>query len=184
MSVDVVDCYNRGMTWNEFLASSEKNVGRMESFFDEFEVDEDTAAFFNNRSPLQILAIGEDWCPDVVQNLAMLARICTDVPGLELSIVRRDENPQLMDQYLTDGKKRIPTLVFFDSTFAEIARWAGRCDAAQRWIDEEILRGRGWKELGEDELDRFQEEYDRRFRSAYARETLAAWMMLMEDEGY
>jgi len=184
MSVDVVSYYNRGLSWEEFVASSKKNVDRMRAFFDEFDVDDDTAAFFNNRSPMQILVIAEDWCPDVVQNLAMLARICEDVPGLELSIVRRDANSELMDEFLSDGKRRIPAIAFFDTTFTEITRWAGRCVSAQKWIDTDVLHGRTWHDLSDDELEAFHIEYDRRFRESFARETLAEWMMLMSDEEY
>ncbi len=184
MSIDVIEYYNRGMSWDEFLATSTQNVDRMRGFYEDFELDDDTAAFFNNRSPLQVMAIGEEWCPDVVQNLAMLARIGHDVPGIELSILRRDENPELMDAYVTDGKRRIPVVVFFDSTFSEMARWAGRCASAQAWIEDEILRGRTWKDLPEAEREAFHAEYDRRFRERYARETLREWMMLMEDEAW
>lgn len=184
MSVEPADYYNTGMSWEEFLASSLKNVDRMKAFYDEFDFDDDTAVFFNGRTPLQVLAIGEDWCPDVVQNVAMLAKIADGVPGMELSIVRRDENPELMAEYLTNGNKRIPVVAFFDMAFRELARWTGRCREADEWIGGEILEGTSWEKMSTEQLAAFNEEYDRRFRDSYARASLSEWQHLMEDEDF
>jgi len=184
MSVDPADYYNTGMSWDEFLAGSLKNVDRMKAFYDEFDFDDDTAVFFNGRTPLQVLVIAEDWCPDVVQNVAMLAKIADGVPGMEVSIVRRDENTELMAQYLTNEKKRIPVIAFFDMTFREIARWTGRCREADEWIKGEILESTTWDEMSEEALASFSVEYDRRYRESYARASLSEWQHLMEDEDF
>ncbi len=185
-AVDVTGYYNNGMSWEEFLEGSSKNVERMRVFYDEFEFDEETAAFFNGRTPLQVLVIAEDWCPDVAQNAAMIAKISDEVPGMELSVVLRDDNPDLMNEFLTDGRKRIPVIVFFDMTFRELARWTGRCGLADKWIFEEVLqnRTRNWSDMDKAELEAFNEEYDRRFRKTYARESLEEWQHLLLDEDY
>jgi hypothetical protein len=170
------------MSWEEFLATAGDNAGRMEAFFDEFDFDEDTLAFFNGRTPLQVLAIAEPWCPDVVQNVAVIARISDEVPGMELSIVTRDDNPELMNEYLTNDKRRIPVIAFFDMTFRELGRWAGRCAAADEWIFGEVAPDRKFEGFGEEKLRSFNEEYDRRFRDRYARETIDEWQRLLSDE--
>jgi len=184
--VDVAAYYNNGMSWEEFLEHAGNNRDRMEAFYDEFDFDEETAVFYNGRTPLQVLAIVEDWCPDVVQNLAMLAKISDEVPGMELSIVRRDESSDLMQEYLTDGNERIPVIAFFDMTFRELGRWAGRCAAADEWILDVLLvdRSRDFSDMGESELLGFNDEYDERFRDSYARDTLEEWRHLLLDEDY
>jgi hypothetical protein len=183
-SVDLAAYYNGGMSWSEFVGSARENVERMRVFYDDFDFDEDTTAFFNGRTPLQVLAIVEDWCPDVALNVAMLAKIADEVPGMELSLVRRDENPGLMDAYLSEGRRRVPTIVFMDMTFRELARWSGRSKSADAWILGEVTRDRGWDQMTEQERASFHEEYDRRFRERYAREALAEWQMLLEDEEF
>jgi hypothetical protein len=184
MSVDPADFYNNGMSWDEFVASATHNIDRMKMFYDEFEFDEDTAVFFASRSPLQVLVIGEDWCPDVVQNAAMVAKIGEEVPGMEVSIVGRDDNPELMDLYEAGGKRRIPVIAFFDMTFRELARWTGRSKAADEWVFGEVLKDRSLGDMSEDELRAFNDEFDRRFKDTYARESLQEWMHLMEDEDF
>lgn len=183
--IDIAPYYNEGMSWGPFLEASSKNVERMKSFYDAFDFDEDTLTFFNGRTPLQVLAIAEDWCPDAALALGVLARICDEVPGMELSIVRRDEHPELMAEYRTGDKNRIPVVAFFDMTFRELGRWAGRCKGADAWIFDEVLGGgRDLGTLEGDAKSAFEKEYDRRFRGTYAMETIGEWQRLLEDQDY
>jgi hypothetical protein len=118
----------------------------------------------------------------VVQNVAVMARIADEVPGMELSIVTRDDNPELMNEYLTGDKRRIPVIAFFDMTFRELGRWAGRCRSADEWIFGEVIPDRDFDKLDDGQKASFREEYDRRFRDTYARETIAEWQRLLSDE--
>lgn len=181
-TVDPAPYYNGGMSWEEFVEGAGDHADRMRGFYDEFDFDEDVLAFFNGRTPLQVLAIAEDWCPDVAHNVAVIARIADEVPGMELSIVARDANPELMDAYLTAGKRRIPVIAFFDMTFRELGRWAGRCASADEWIFGEVAPDRDFGKLDADALRAFHEEYDRRYRDTYVWETLAEWQRLLSDE--
>jgi hypothetical protein len=183
--IDVAAYYNGGLSWKQFLDSSTQNADRMRAYYDAFDFDEDTLSFFNGRTPLQVLAIAEDWCPDVAQNVAVAARISDEVPGMELSIVRRSDAPDLMGEYATNGKERIPVVAFFDMTFRELARWAGRCRAADRWIFDEVLKGtRDVTTLSGTARADFEQEYDRRFREKYVWETINEWQHLLEDQDY
>lgn len=183
--IDVARYYNHGLSWPQFLAAAARNADRMRGFYDAFEFDEDTLSFFNGRTPLQVLAIAEDWCPDAAQNVAVVARISDEVPGMELSIVRREECPELMDEYTSNGKRRIPVIAFYDLTFRELARWSGRCRSADRWIFDEVLNGgRDVTALKGEAKQKFDAEYDRRFRETYAFETIAEWQHLLEDQDY
>lgn len=183
--IDVAPYYNNGMSWAEFLESAPKSRNRLQAYYDAFDFDEDTLSFFNGRTPLQVLAIAEDWCPDVVQNLAVVARIADEVPGMELSIVKREDNPELMAEYATAGKHRIPVIAFYDMTFRELARWAGRCRAADAWIFDEVLKGtRDVTSLKGPAAAEFDAEYDRRFRDKYVWESISEWQHLLEDQDY
>jgi hypothetical protein len=183
--IDVAPYYNGGMSWSQFVETSTHNAGRMRAFYSAFDFDEDTLTFFNGRTPLQVLAIVEDWCPDVAQNVAVVARIADEVPGMELSLVRREEHPELMAEYRTDGKNRIPVVAFFDMTFRELARWAGRCRGADAWIFDEVLKGaKDVTALQGNVAREFNEEYDQRFRENYVWDTIREWQHLLEDEDY
>lgn len=183
--IDAAQFYNTGMSWQQYLDAATANQGRMQAFYDAFDFDEETLTFFNGRTPLQVLAIAEDWCPDVAQNLAVIARIADEVPGMELSIVRREGNAPLMAEYATGGKERIPVVAFFDMTFRELARWAGRCKAADAWIFGEVLKGtRDVMSLSGGAVKEFDEAYDRRYRETYVWDTIREWQHLLEDQDY
>jgi hypothetical protein len=103
---------------------------------------------------------------------------------MELSIVGREDNPDLMDEYVTGDKRRIPVIAFFDMTFRELARWSGRCKSADEWVFGEVVPDRNFKKLGEKGLADFREEYDRRYRETYVWETIEEWQRLLTDEDY
>ena len=51
------------------------------------------------------------------------------------------DNLDIMDQYLTDGKRSIPLLVAFDAAGGELFRWGARPAAAQAVVDEANAEG-------------------------------------------
>jgi len=165
--------FRRGMNWSEFLDISRNNVARMRQFYDEFKFSTDVISFYRARTPLNVLAIGEDWCPDVVHNLSLMARLADQIAGMDLRILKRDDNPELMERYLTNGARRIPVFVFFDAALAELGDWRGRCKSADAWILGEVTRNRKWEDMSRDELRAFHDEYDRRFWESYVDETLS-----------
>jgi Thioredoxin len=78
-------------------------------------------------SPQKWLVITEGWCGDSAQSLPILAKIAAASGGkIELRIIGRDENPEVMDQYLTNGSRAIPKLVVLDQFFREKAVWGPR----------------------------------------------------------
>jgi hypothetical protein len=182
--IDVAPYYNGGLSWKQFMASA-KAASQMQEYYGAFDFDEDIISFFNGRTPLQVLAIAEDWCPDVVQSLSVAARLCDEVPGMELSIVKKSDAPELMNEYSSGGKERIPVVAFFDMTFRELGRWSGRCKAADQWIFGEVLKGtRDIASLGGADASSFDREFDKRFREKYVWDTINEWQHLLEDQDY
>ena len=98
-------------------------------------------------SPVKLLAIAEDWCGDASNTLPVLARLAEHVPGLALRLISRDEHPELMDRYLTDGTRSIPIVIALDDQFREIGHWGPRPEALQRWVREQLGQGRAKGEI-------------------------------------
>src|SRR5690606_32392659 len=59
------------------------------------------------QTDFEFLSISEGWCGDASQILPIVDKIAIEL-GVNPRIVFRDENPELMDAYLTDGAKSIP----------------------------------------------------------------------------
>jgi hypothetical protein len=60
------------------------------------------------------LLIAEPWCGDGAQSIPVIMKIAELYPGISLEIILRDKNPEIMERYLTLGKKSIPKLICFN----------------------------------------------------------------------
>ena len=120
--------FEKGMTYEEFKAGMTRNRERLDQNERSVEITrDDKAALAKLGRPLNVLVLAEDWCGDVIANLPVLGRLAKDSGKLELRVFPRDENPDLMDLYLNQGKYRsIPVFAFFDDDFREIGRFIER----------------------------------------------------------
>jgi hypothetical protein len=82
----------------------------------------------------RLLVIAEDWCGDAVNTVPILAKLADATPGLELRIILRDPNPEVMDRYLTNGSRSIPVVIALDEEFRELGHWGPRPTELQGWV--------------------------------------------------
>jgi hypothetical protein len=123
--------FEQGMTYEEYKAQMTRNKERFIENERQLELDpKDLAVFQHLPHPLNVLVLAEDWCGDVIANLPILGRIAAESGKLNLRIFLRDQNLDLMDQYLKQGQFRsIPVFVFFDEQFRELGRFIERPDS-------------------------------------------------------
>lgn len=70
-------------------------------------------------------------------NVPILLKICEEA-NIEARMLLRDQNLELMDQYLTNGTARaIPIFIFIDEAGNEYAVWGPRAPQVQQYVDEE-----------------------------------------------
>lgn len=60
------------------------------------------------------LVITESWCGDAAHVLPVINKVASLNKGIDLKLVLRDDNPELMDLFLTNGSKSIPKLIILD----------------------------------------------------------------------
>jgi hypothetical protein len=53
-------------------------------------------------------------------------------PNIDLHVLLRDKNPDIMDRFLTGGKRGIPIVAMFDPSGRQVGRWGPRPAAAQK----------------------------------------------------
>jgi selT/selW/selH-like putative selenoprotein len=89
--------------------------------------DEDVAFFKALPKPLHVVVLAEDWCGDVIANLPLLGRLAEASGKLDMRVFLRDQNLDIMEQYLKEGQFRsIPVFIFFDENFRELGHWIER----------------------------------------------------------
>jgi hypothetical protein len=91
----------------------------------------------NLSTTLYWVVLAEAWCGDVAQNLPIIAKMVDASPSIELCILLRDENPEIMDAYLTNGAKSIPQLICLKQTdLSETGQWGPRPKTVQEMVME------------------------------------------------
>ena len=88
------------------------------------------------------MMITEDWCGDSAQTIPYIAKIVECNPLIDLRIILRDQNPEIMDNYLTNGSRSIPKLVAFDMDGNELFQWGPRPQEAQELVNNAKAEGK------------------------------------------
>ena len=98
------------------------------------------------------MCLTEDWCGDAMLNNPVLLRIA-EAANMEVRFVLRDQNLELMDQYLTNGTSRaIPIFIFIDQEGNEVGVWGPRAPEIQALVE------KGRAELPDKDAPDFQEK--------------------------
>lgn len=75
---------------------------------------------------IDFLIITEAWCGDAAHVMPMMQKIIDLNENFSIKTIMRDEHPEIMDQYLTNGTKSIPIIVALqciDDKYVELFRW-------------------------------------------------------------
>lgn len=120
--------FEQGMTYDEYKAQMTRNKERFEENEQTVIFSNDDIQFFSGLpQTVNVVVIAEDWCGDVIANVPTIGQLAAKTGKLDLRVFLRDQNTDLIDQYLKEGLYRaIPVLVFFDEDFRELGHWIER----------------------------------------------------------
>ncbi len=88
------------------------------------------------QEPQTWLVITEGWCGDAAQNLPVIAKLAALNSNINLKLVLRDENLELMDLFLTNGGRSIPKLIILDQENNVLNTWGPRPRIATKLVTE------------------------------------------------
>jgi len=110
------------------------NVHRMKRLDKTVDLIPELTETLNKMSVNMIwIVLTEGWCGDAAQNLPVIAKIADASSNIRLRLLLRDENPDVMDAYLTNGGRAIPKLICLDTeSLEELAVWGPRPAPAQK----------------------------------------------------
>ncbi|MGK7390077.1 MAG: thioredoxin family protein [Candidatus Cyclobacteriaceae bacterium M2_1C_046] len=87
----------------------------------------------NNQLNQTWLLITEGWCGDAAQSVPVINKMAEAASDINLKLVLRDQNIELMDQFLTNGGRSIPKLIILDKDGQQVlGTWGPRPVAAQQ----------------------------------------------------
>jgi hypothetical protein len=141
--LDHREYWERGFTWDAYMA---EEVHDLRDLWEGVARRARVPAWALERAEaagdgLKLLVISEDWCGDASNTVPVIAALAEAAPGLELRVVKRDENPELMDRYLTGEARSIPLVVVLDAEFRPRGRWGPRPAELQEFMLREKRAG-------------------------------------------
>jgi hypothetical protein len=93
------------------------------------------------------VVLTESWCGDAAQNLPQLYKISELSDQVSLLILKRDENLDIMDQFLTNGGRSIPKLIRLNAETNEVlGSWGPRPQPVQEKVMQLKSEGKDYAE--------------------------------------
>lgn len=132
---DFRDVWANARSFARFSQEAKENRGLWEGVYRTATIPKWAIEKVNERGGgLRLLVIADDWCGDASNTVPVLAKLGDEAEGLEVRVIGRDDHPEVMDRYLTNGARSIPIAVMLDSEFQEIGHWGPRPSALQQWV--------------------------------------------------
>ncbi|WP_273717050.1 thioredoxin family protein [Alkalihalobacillus pseudalcaliphilus] len=152
--------FDKGMSEYQYIEAMSIHQERLLKVYNEVEVSEGEKRQLKDlqNKHLKAVILTADWCGDAMVNLPILMRFA-DEALIETRYLIRDDNLELMDQYLTNGTARsIPIVVFLNQAGEEVAKWGPRAAEVQDFVEK-------LKEELEVPTDKEDPQYDAAFKS-------------------
>lgn len=118
----------------EMVYYSQLGLQRMKRWDKRLKISDKNQKFFEAYDQKRIwIVISEGWCGDAAHCVPVIHKIAELMPNVELKLVLREENPELMNDFLTNGGKSIPKLIMYNPQEQKVeADWGPRPEPAQQ----------------------------------------------------
>ena len=124
---------NADLKIREYIKLNQHRMSRVEKTYKVSTEVADQIKGLKNKTHWLVLT--EHWCGDASQTLPVFNRIAEMSEGkIALKLVYRDQTPELMNMYLTNGSRSIPKLVQLDEHFNVTGIWGPRPTYAQKLV--------------------------------------------------
>ncbi len=119
----------------EYTQLNDRRMRRWDKTFKLPETVEQKVSSISSR--LKFLVLTESWCGDAAHSMPIMNKIAEANPNIDFKALLRDENPELMDAFLTNGSRSIPKLIVFDADLNKIiAEWGPRPSIATQMAND------------------------------------------------
>lgn len=118
--------------WVEYTRLNLQRMHRWEKTYVPSLVLEEKIARLNK--PINWVIIAEGWCGDAAQQCPIISKLAALNPLISAHFVLRDENPQLIDLFLTNGSRSIPIWICADEQWNVMWTWGPRPEEASQLL--------------------------------------------------
>lgn len=164
---------------NEMVEYTRVNMHRMRRVERSVLTDELLQVLLSVQTKMIWVVLTEAWCGDAAQNLPAIVKIADASPLIDVKLLLRDENPEIMDAYLTNGGRSIPKLIALDANTMEVlGTWGPRPETAQQMVLDAKANSIPYPEMAELLHSWYAKDKSRTLQQEFAK-LISAWSELM-----
>lgn len=112
------------------------NASRMRRLTKTIKLTEEELVTFSKMQKQTWLVLSESWCGDAAQTLPVMNKIAEASDKIDIKIVFRDENLDLMNHFLTNGGQAIPKVIILNDNNEVLNTWGSRSKAATKLVED------------------------------------------------
>lgn len=124
--IDWKALFEKGLPWEGWIETGESEANRrtMRELRERLKPEEAQRAIAAGVArPVHVLAIAEDWCPDVVRHVPVLMNLAAASDRVHVRFIERETAPDAFARHLTLGGEAVPKFVFLSDKFVECGGW-------------------------------------------------------------
>lgn len=128
--------FEKGLTPEQYMDDLDYHKDSFLHIYENFQPPADEDFFQRVRErDLRVVALAEVWCGHCMLNIPVLLRLA-EKADMDVRLLPRDQHLDLMEKYLTNGKRVIPIFVFIDKNGEQVAKWGPITDSTKAFVDE------------------------------------------------
>lgn len=159
--------FEKATTFDQYVEAMKVNKEQMTKNVEEIEISADDVTWWKQQGKINAFVLTYDGCGDALYNIPVLAKIAKLSGNVDLRVVQRDENLEIMDQYKNQGLYRsVPTFIFMDENLNEIGTLKERAESMSQVMEAEQLKVR--RALRDQYRDEWRKEMARELRTVVA----------------
>ena len=167
MAVMPKERFEQATTFDQYVERMKVNKENMLQFTEEVQVPAEDVEWWKKQGKLKVLALTYDGCGDALYNIPVLAKIAKLSGNVDLRVVQRDENLDLMDQYKNQATHRsVPTFILMDENLDEIGNLKERAESMSQIMEAEQIKVR--RALRDQNKEPWRKEMIAEFRKVVA----------------
>ena len=124
--MDFKSKFEGAMNTEAFYSTLGGNKKLHDLHFNRISVDEYKQKLDSKLPNLKIIVLTEPWCGDSIAIVPTMMRLFENNANVDMRFLLRDENPDLMDLFLTNGSRSIPKIIILDDEFRVLTHWGPR----------------------------------------------------------
>ncbi len=110
----------------DMIKHTEMNVVRLNRLDKTAKLSDELTKALQTSPSQHWVIISEAWCGDAAQSMPWLNKMAETNPEIKLSILLRDENTDIIDDFLTNNGRSIPKLISLDAEGNILFDWGPR----------------------------------------------------------